>query len=181
MQMRTALGAIVFAATLTFAGCGGGNTGAGGKAGNVSEAEKIAAENRANGPMPDGAFKAAITVSDPPTKMRPGEKQTLTIKVKNVGNAAWPAHGRGGDGYFQVNLGDTWYDDQNTKIEKHPYVRSALPNDVRPGEEAEVPLAITAPSAPGDYTLQIDMIQEMVSWFADKGSTAQKFKVKVGN
>jgi hypothetical protein len=181
MQTRAALGAILFAAALTFAGCGGGGrTGAGGKAGNVKEAEKIAAESRATGPMPDGAFRAAITVADPPTKMRPGEKQTLTVKVKNVGNAAWPAHGRSGDGYFQVNLGDAWFDGQNTKVEKHPYVRSALPNDVRPGEEVEVPLAITAPSAPGDYTLQIDMVQEMVAWFADKGSPAQKFKVKVG-
>jgi uncharacterized membrane protein len=59
-------------------------------------------------------------------------------------------------------------------------VRSGLPRDLRPGEEAEIPLAITAPSAPGDYTLQIDLVQEMVSWFAEKGSEAPKFKVKVG-
>ena len=138
MQLRKALFAIAFAATIAAAACGGAGNGE--KAGNVREAEKIAAEGRATGPMPDGAFKAAVTVTDPPTKMRPGEKQTITVKVKNVGNAPWPAHGRSGDGFYQVNLGDIWYDDQNTRIEKHPYVRSPLPGDVRPGEEVEVPL-----------------------------------------
>jgi len=178
MQLRKALFAIAFAATIAAAACGGAGNGE--KAGNVREAEKIAAEGRATGPMPDGAFKAAVTVTDPPTKMRPGEKQTITVKVKNVGNAPWPAHGRSGDGFYQVNLGDIWYDDQNTRIEKHPYVRSPLPGDVRPGEEVEVPLVVTAPAAPGEYTLQIDLVQEMVAWFNDKGSPAPKFKVKVG-
>ena len=186
MQMRKALGAFAFAAALAVEGCGGGGTGGAGgaggtdKGGNVREAEKIVGEGRATGPMPDGAFKAAISAPDPPTKMRPGEKQTLTVKVKNVGNAPWPAHGRSGDGFYQVNLGDIWFDNQDKRVEKHPYVRSALPGDVKPGDEVEVPLTITAPSAPGDYTLQIDLVQEMVSWFAEKGSSAPKFKVKVG-
>lgn len=179
MQMRKALAALGFAATLAAAACGGG-AGAGDKSGNVREAEKVAGEGRATGPMPDGAFRAGISVADPPTKMRPGEKQTLNVKVKNVGNSVWPAHGRSNDGFYQVNLGDTWFDAQGARIEKHPYVRSPLPGDVKPGDEVEVPLTITAPAAPGDYTLQVDMVQEMVSWFADKGGSAPKFKVKVG-
>jgi hypothetical protein len=178
MNKSNAVGTFAFVLTLALAGCGGSDVGE--KAGNVREAEKVAAEGRATGPMPDGAFKAAINVPDPPTKMQPGQTLMLTVKVKNVGNAPWPAHGRTGDGYFQVNLGDSWFDSQNKRIEKNPYVRSGLPRDLRPGEEAEIPLAITAPSAPGDYTLQIDLVQEMVSWFAEKGSEAPKFKVKVG-
>lgn len=182
MRMRKTLFAVGLAATLAAAACGGGGSGSGtgGGAGNVREAEKVANEGRATGPMPDGAFRADINVADPPTRMRPGEKQTLNVKVKNVGNAAWPAHGRSNDGFYQVNLGDTWFDAQNARIEKHPYVRSPLPADVKPGEEVEVPLTITAPAAPGDYTLQVDMVQEMVAWFADKGGSAPKFKVKVG-
>jgi len=180
MRKRKALAALGLAATLAAAACGGGGQSSGGGAGNVREAEKVANEGRATGPMPDGAFRAAITVADPPTKMRPGEKQTLNVKVKNVGNSVWLAHGRSGDGFYQVNLGDIWFDAQNTRVEKHPYVRSPLPGDVKPGDEVEVPLTITAPAAPGDYTLQVDLVQEMVSWFADKGSSAPKFKVKVG-
>ena len=176
MHLRKGLGTIAYVAMLIVAGCGGHQE----KSPNVREAEKIVAEQRASGPLADGAFKASITTTGPPSKMRPGERTTLTVKVRNSGNAPWPAHGRTGDGYYQVNLGDNWFDDKNKRLEKHPYVRSALPHDLRPGEEVEVPLTITAPANPGEYTLQIDLVQEMVSWFSEKGSPAPKFKVKVG-
>jgi len=143
-------------------------------------AEKIANEARAEAPMPAPAFKAAITLPEPPATLQPGQKIQLRVKVKNISDIAWPAHGRASDGFYQVNLGDNWYDDQNKRIEKHPYVRSGLPHDLRPGEEVEVPLSVTAPPNPGQYTLQIDLVQEMVAWFSEKGSSAPKFKIKVG-
>ena len=153
------------------------------KSGNdqaTKPAEKIAAEQRSAGPMPAGSFKASITVAEPPTRLQPNQKVQLTVKVKNVGDGPWPAHGRLNDGFFQVNLGDNWYDANNKRIEKHPYVRSGLPHDLQPNEEADIPLTITAPANPGDYSLEIDLVQEMVNWFSEKGSTAPRFKVKVG-
>lgn len=180
MQTPKAIVTVVFALTLSAASCGGNGSEVQKNPGNVKEAEKIAAEDRASGPMPENAFKALITVPDPPVRLQPDQKVTIKVKVKNVGNAPWPSHGRASDGFFQVNLGNIWYDIKNSKIEKHPYLRSGLPSNVRPGDEVEVPLTITAPSVPGDYTLQIDLVQEMVAWFAEKGSVAPKFKVKVG-
>jgi|SRR5215831_10230268 len=150
------------------------------KSPNVKTAEKIVTAEHASGPMPPGSFKASITSDGPPNKMQPGEKVTLTVKVKNEGNSTWPSHGRASDGFFQVNLGDIWFDANNKRVEKHPYVRSGLPRDLRPGEEAEVPLAITAPSSPGVYTMELDLVQEMVTWFSEKGSPTPKFKVIVG-
>lgn len=180
MQTPKAIGTIVFALTLSAASCGGSGSEGQKNPGNIKEAEKIATEDRASGPMPDSAFRALITVPDPPAKLQPIQKVTINVKVKNVGDAPWPSHGRASDGFFQVNLGNNWYDSNNSRIEKNPYVRSGLPSNVRPGEEVEVPLTITAPTTPGDYTLQIDLVQEMVAWFAEKGSVAPKFKVKVG-
>src|ERR1700680_4598905 len=120
MHLRKTLGPIAFVAMLIVASCGGRQE----KSPNVREAEKIVTEQRASGPIPDGAFKASITTTGPPSKMRPGEKTRLTVKVKNNGNAQWPAHGRAGDGFYQVNLGDNWFDNRNQRLEKHPYVRS---------------------------------------------------------
>lgn len=177
MYIKPVVGTIALAGLLIATACSGGSEP---KSPNTGAAEKIATEGRATGPMADGAFKAAITTAGPPAKMKPGEKVTLTVKVKNAGNAAWPAHGRAGDGYFQVNLGDNWFDAKNKRLEKHPYVRSGLPKDLQPGAEADVQLVITAPSLPGEYSLQIDLVQEMVAWFSEKGSTAPKFKVTVG-
>jgi hypothetical protein len=144
-------------------------------------AEKIAAESHADAAMPANGFKATITLPEPPVSLQPGQKLQLKVKVKNVSDVVWPAHGRAADGFFQVNLGNNWYDERNVRIEKNPYVRSGLPHDLQPNEEVEIPLNITAPSNPGQYTLQIDLVQEMVAWFSEKGSTAPKFKVKVGS
>jgi hypothetical protein len=180
MQTRKKLATMAFAMLLTVAGCSteGGDSATSER--NVKPAEKVANEGRAAGPLPDAAFKATITLPDPPATMQPGQKATLNVKVKNTSTTAWPSRGRLTDGFYQVNLGDIWSDGKGVRIVTHPYVRSGLPNDLQPGQEAEVPLAITAPSAPGDYTLTIDLVQEMVSWFSEKGNTAPKFKVKVG-
>ncbi|MEO7969657.1 MAG: hypothetical protein ABI698_00025 [bacterium] len=81
---------------------------------------------------------------------------------------------------FQVNLGNVWFAG-DAKITDNPYLRSGLPNDVQPGAAVNVPLAITAPGKPGEYLLQIDLVQEMVSWFSEKGNNSPKVKVKVGD
>lgn len=178
MQVRKALCALALAATLAAGACGADEDDELDR--QVREAEEAAAAQRATGPMPDGAFQAAFTVAQPPARMQPGQKETLLVRVRNTGNTPWPSQGRLRDGHYQVNLGDIWYDSNETKVEKHPYERSGLRVDVRPGEEVEVPLNITAPATPGEYTLQIDLVQEMVAWFAEKGGTPQKFKVTVG-
>jgi len=175
-KQRISCTIVLLSALTAMAGCGGGRNEQATKS-----AEKIAAEGRAEAPMPANAFKASLTLPEPPATLQPGQKIQLRVKVKNLSDVTWPAHGRAADGFFQVNLGDNWYTDQNQRIEKHPYVRSGLPHDLKPGEEVEVPLQVTAPPNPGDYTLQIDLVQEMVAWFSEKGSTAPKFKVKVGS
>lgn len=175
MRLTKSMVLILALASLLAAGCGGGaptqNT--------TTPTAGKPDDGRATGPMPDSAFKAAITVADPPAKMRRGERATLMVKVKNLGNTAWPSMGRLNDGYYQVNVGDRWYDSKNTLLDKHHYERVGLGKDVKPGEEVEVALIITAPDAPGEYTLQIDLVQEMVAWFAEKNNASPKFKVSV--
>jgi hypothetical protein len=175
MYIKPVVGTMALSAILIASACGGGAE----NGTNVREAEKIAVDTRASGPMPEGSFKATIT-ANVPGKMKPREKVTLTVKVKNISNTTWPSHGRAADGFFQVNLGNFWFDASNKRIEKNAYVRSGMPRDLKPGEEVEIPLAITAPDKPGDYTLELDMVQEMTTWFSEKGSITPKFKVTVG-
>ena len=169
---------VVFA--LGLAGCGG-NQGTTNNNVGPQKAEQVARSATAAAPLPASAFRASLTVLNAPDKLRPGQKETVRVKVKNLGDTPWPAHGRSNDGYFQVNLGNIWLDAQGAKITDNPYIRSGLPNDLKPGEEVEVPLQITAPANPGDYILQIDLVQEMVAWFSDKGVTVPKLQVKVAN
>jgi len=57
--------------------------------------------------------------------------------------------------------------------------RIGLAKDLRPNEETEVSLAITAPTNPGNYVLDVDMVQEQVSWFHDKGSPTARTNITV--
>ena len=57
--------------------------------------------------------------------------------------------------------------------------RYGITKDLKPGEEDEVPLLVTAPTTPGDYTLEVDVVQEAVAWFSDKGSPTAKTKISV--
>lgn len=176
-MFRKTLATIAVAALMAFAGCGSERTDP--VTNTAKKPEAPAGETRASGPMPDSAFKATITLPTPSATMQPGQKQTIKVKVKNDGDTVWLSKGRAADGFFQVNLGDVWTDANAKRIEGHPYVRSGLPNDVQPGTEVEVPLAITAPATKGEYTLMIDLVQEMVAWFHDKGNNSPTFKVKV--
>jgi hypothetical protein len=134
------------------------------------------------GPLPDRAFKAQITLPDPPAKLRTGQKETIAVRAKNASDVFWWS--RGGevndraDNKFYIAIGDRWLD-KDGKLLTEMDGRLGISKDLKPGEEVELPLAITAPKEPGDYILEVDLVQEQVAWFSDKGSQTARTKVMV--
>ncbi len=57
--------------------------------------------------------------------------------------------------------------------------RAPLASHLSPGEQADLTLIVNAPKTPGDYFLELDMLQEGVSWFGLKGSPALRLPVRV--
>ena len=57
--------------------------------------------------------------------------------------------------------------------------RAVIETDVDPGGECEVQLHVVAPGQPGDYELEVDLLQELIGWFADRGSSTLKLPVTV--
>lgn len=127
--------------------------------------------------LPDSGFKAQITPVNPPAKLPPGQRADVTVRVKNTSDATWPMRGRAGDGVYQVNLGDRWIDAAGGDVKVDE--RAFLPRAVKPGEEIEIPFTIVAPNKTGDFTVEIDMVQEGVAWFVQKGSQPARIKIKV--
>jgi 4-amino-4-deoxy-L-arabinose transferase-like glycosyltransferase len=134
-------------------------------------------QERERAPMPDGAFRAEITLPDPPASMRAGGRATLRVEVRNAGDSAWPGRAWKSDA-FQVGIGDHWLDAEGREV-VHDDGRAPLDSDLRPGEAREMELTINAPKRPGDYTLEVDALQEGVSWFALKGSKTARARVRV--
>jgi len=82
------------------------------------------------------------------------------------------------DNKFYLAAGNQWLDKdgkQTTEEEGH----NGIPKNLKPGEETQMTLLITAPKTPGEYFMRLDMVQEGVTWFGDKGSTTTKVPVTV--
>ena len=127
--------------------------------------------------LPDGAFRAEIIWSQPLLpSFRAGLKETVYVKIRNISDRVWPALGNG-DGTYRLSVGNHWLDNQRMMVNDDG--RSPLLFDLRPGDEIELPLTITAPQHEGDYVLEIDMVQEAVSWFGNRGSKTLRSGVRV--
>jgi hypothetical protein len=57
--------------------------------------------------------------------------------------------------------------------------RTGLAHDLAPGESMEIGINPVAPNRPGVYTLEFDMVQEHVRWFAEAGSRRARTRVHV--
>lgn len=131
----------------------------------------------ATGSLPFEAFYAQLSTNNVPARMQREAKQQITVTVKNASDYVWPSLGQA-QGRFFINVSNAWYDREN-KVINNVDGRSHIPFDLWPGESCEVPLMITAPKTPGEYTLELDMVQEEVAFFQGKGSPVLRLKVVV--
>lgn len=92
-----------------------------------------------------------------------GEALTVSLTATNTGAAIWLAAAPRDTG--TVRLGWRWSRD-GANVEEG---RGTMPFDVFPGGTARFAERIAVPPVPGHYTLTIDLVSELVTWFADRG------------
>jgi hypothetical protein len=126
------------------------------------------------GAFPTSVYREEIIALDAPPEMHPGEKVDIRFKVRNLGNSTWPAVGTK-DFRYQVNMGNHWIGAGAT-VEDN---RAAMKADLPPGEVAQMTLTVNAPRTPGEYTLEIDMVHEGVTWFSERGARPLRLSVRV--
>jgi hypothetical protein len=163
---------------LTLAGCRGG----GGRGNANAGAQSQPTAPKTPAALPDNGFAAQLTILDPPAKLRAGQKETVQVRIKNASDVFWWA--RGGefndrpDNMFYLAAGNRWLKPDGSLVTNMDG-RYGISKNLKPGEETEVPLLVTAPKEPGDYLLEVDLVQEQVAWFSDKGSPTARAKVTV--
>jgi N-acetyl-anhydromuramyl-L-alanine amidase AmpD len=101
-----------------------------------------------------------------PSRLNAGQVVTVPITVKNNGAIPWTP---GGDHPFR--LGYRYY--RNRRIlalgdEKD--LRTEVPHEVGEGETVTIPVRIALPDQPGNYTLEMDVVHEGVTWLKEQGS-----------
>jgi hypothetical protein len=127
-------------------------------------------------PLPYTAFSAGLSVSQAVSSVRAGEQIVLRVMLKNQSNVIWP--GQQPEWKYQVTVGNTWFAENGARLAELDR-RVVLSRDLAPGESVELPLTLTTPAQPGNYTLRIDAVQEGVAWFGDMGSEVLNLKLRV--
>jgi SAM-dependent methyltransferase len=127
-----------------------------------------AADTVPTGPLPNTGFRAGISVQPESVTGGPDTEVVLHVTVVNEGTSRWCGGGLP-DGRFRIKLGNHWRAATGEMLLPDD-MRVNLPGDVPPGQAAQVTMPVTLPWRPGRYQLEVDLVQESVSWFADRGS-----------
>lgn len=135
-------------------------------------------ELAANSILPDDGYVANLSVSQGVLGLRPGQSQTINVKVKNASEFIWVARGDE-QGRHPITLRNRWIDAESKEVINEQDGGSNLPRNLFPGEDVEIPFTLKAPLKAGDYILELDMVQEQVTWFYQKGSKTLRFNVRV--
>ncbi|HEX6903577.1 MAG TPA: S8 family serine peptidase [Thermoanaerobaculia bacterium] len=107
------------------------------------------------------AKDALVLAQSVPATMVAGRTYPVSVTLKNVGTEAWNPIGPQCNAY---RLGSANPYSNGTWV---PATRVELPAPVAPGGQVTLSFTVTAPSIPGTYNFQWQMVQECVQWFGD--------------
>jgi SAM-dependent methyltransferase len=126
--------------------------------------------------LPGSACQAEITPDSECLTLEPGEPFTVRAKVVNRGDTTWPAALP--KDIRPVRLGNHWRDAAGNVL-VFDDGRVGLPASLPPGGETVIAISVTAPRNPGHYVMELDMVQEYVTWFEQHGSKPARVTVEV--
>ncbi len=129
------------------------------------------------GKLAPGSHRAELKpeLIEEPLQVLPGAARTISVKVMNASGVNWSTTSR--PPVF-LKLGNHWLDEAGSMV-THDDGRSRLLGDHRPGEETRVEILVRAPSRPGRYILELDLVEEGSTWFAARGSQTCRISVEV--
>jgi hypothetical protein len=117
-----------------------------------------------------------------PATIPAGTQVDVTVAITNAGNGTWPDRMMGDpqkkDGGYAVRVGYSWrHTDRG--VRQRAGTRVDLSQPLPPGQTAAVKIPVIAPADPGDYELSLELVQELVVWFADAGADTLNIPVSV--
>lgn len=133
---------------------------------------KKVAEGTPASSVPDSrmpsALTAAIELEEPPqTDIHPGAPFVVRLKVANIGDTLWL-----GGNYMRrgaVMLGVKVLDADGKVVDEF-HGEPALPRAMAPGESTVAVIERAAPAKPGAYSLKVDLVDQHICWFEERGS-----------
>ncbi len=126
----------------------------------------------AGGEIPDsrnpGLLRARFTVrGEFPATARPGETLVALVEIENTGNTLWLVSRAAPRGTVRVGL--KILNEKNEVIDE-AHGSPPLPRAMVPGEKVTLKIKRPAPKAIGHYMLKVDLVDQDICWFEQKGS-----------
>jgi len=122
-----------------------------------------------------GAFDAAYGGAKIPRHLPAGQEVTIETMVKNLSWRTWTSEIAG----RPILISYHWLDASRRAVE-YDGLRTRLPRPLAPGDECEAAVRVKTPPRPGSYLLEIDLVEEGVSWFSAAGVPPLRVRVRVG-
>jgi len=122
--------------------------------------------------LPKEAYQAEISAQES-LVARAGESVSIPVTVKNISSVLWQASSISG-----IALGNHWQNEQ-AEIIQWLDGRVEFDQDLAPNAEITLSLTISAPMEVGNYYLELDLLEEGLTWFEKKGSKTCKVQVEV--
>ena len=107
-------------------------------------------------PLPSEAYAVRLELAERDLGFGAGGGRVLHVAVENRGAVPWHWGSR-------LNVSYRWLDERFSPVAGEG-LRTPLPGPLAPGERTVVPVSIAAPAA-GAYVLELDIVDEGVTWF----------------
>ncbi|MBX3082722.1 MAG: glycosyltransferase [Anaerolineae bacterium] len=120
-------------------------------------------------------FKAAYRHYTVPKRMKAGQTYTGKVVIDNQGDQVWRLPEQDD---HAVNLSYHWLNLEGQVLEREGK-RSPLPHPVKPRSRVIAPITILAPTQPGFYQIEIDLVREGVAWFSELAVPVLRFRVEI--
>jgi hypothetical protein len=128
--------------------------------------------------LPHDGYRVAISCFLPRITLVRDASTTVKIQLKNTSRAAWGALTRGATEKYKIHLAYRWLSSDQKPLGDFDF-RFPLPHDLLPGETTAVEVFVHAPAAPGKYFIEFDLVQELVTWFREQGSSPTRVEIRV--
>ncbi|MEP6741216.1 MAG: methyltransferase domain-containing protein, partial [bacterium] len=126
-----------------------------------------------------GVLRAEFTLNDsPPRRIAAGAKLNLGITIKNAGDTLWLS---GQTLRAGVVMPGVKVSNERGKIVSEVHGHPMLPRAVAPGQSFTIDIPCPVPLEPGSYTVKIDLVDQQVCWFEERGSQPLVFTFEVEN
>lgn len=120
-----------------------------------------------------GPYEAGYETGEEALVLAPGVNARVAVTIVNRSWRPWSS-----DTLPPVHLSYHWLD-----LRRRPFsydgLRTKLPRALPPGESLAVGMMVSAPTTPGTYLLEVDLVEEGVTWFSAAGTPPLQLRVRV--